>query len=277
MALSIVNIREASEKNENEGNMLELKGITKKYNVFPAVDNVSFSIEPGEILGYLGPNGAGKTTTIKMLTGLLEPTSGDIFLQGKKIKNSMVEFKKKIGYVPEEPDIYPHLSAYDYLLMVGRLRQIPEKTLKEKIERFMEFFKLSLEMQSSISSYSKGMVQKVLLSAALLHNPDILLLDEPLSGLDVETSLIIKDLVRQLSKEGKIIFYCSHILEVVEKVCSRIIIIHKGKILTDDSVENLRNLMKVPSLEEIFSQLVIQEDTELISKEIVHLMKYVSQ
>ena len=257
--------------------MLELKGITKKYNVFPAVDNVSFSIEPGEILGYLGPNGAGKTTTIKMLTGLLEPTSGDIFLQGKKIKNSMVEFKKKIGYVPEEPDIYPHLSAYDYLLMVGRLRQIPEKTLKEKIERFMEFFKLSLEMQSSISSYSKGMVQKVLLSAALLHNPDILLLDEPLSGLDVETSLIIKDLVRQLSKEGKIIFYCSHILEVVEKVCSRVIIIHKGKILTDDSVENLRNLMKVPSLEEIFSQLVIQEDTELISKEIIHLMKHQSQ
>ena len=118
------------------------------------------------------------------------------------------------------------------------------------------------------------MVQKVLLSAALLHDPDILLLDEPLSGLDVETSLIIKDLVRQLSKEGKIIFYCSHILEVVEKVCSRIIIIHKGKILTDDSVENLRNLMKVPSLEEIFSQLVIQEDTELISKEIVHIMKH---
>jgi len=257
--------------------MLELKRITKKYNVFPAVDNVSFRIEPGEILGYLGPNGAGKTTTIKMLTGLLEPTSGDIFLQGKKLKNNMVEYKKKIGYVPEEPDIYPHLSAYDYLLMVGRLRQIPEKALKEKIGQFMELLKLSLEMQSSISSYSKGMVQKVLLSAALLHNPDILLLDEPLSGLDVETSLIIKDLVKQLSKEGKIIFYCSHILEVVEKVCSRVIIIHRGKILTDDSVENLRNLMKVPSLEEIFSQLVIQEDTKKISKKIVHVMKHRSQ
>ena len=121
------------------------------------------------------------------------------------------------------------------------------------------------------------MVQKVLLSAALLHDPDILLLDEPLSGLDVETSLIIKDLVKQLSNEGKIIFYCSHILEVVEKVCSRVIIIHKGKILTDDSVENLRNLMKVPSLEEIFSQLVIQQDTEKISKEIVHIMKHQSR
>jgi ABC-2 type transport system ATP-binding protein len=175
--------------------------------------------------------------------------------------------------VPEEPDIYPHLSAYDYLLMVGRLRQIPEKELKEKIERFMEIFKLSLESQSAISSYSKGMVQKVLLSAALLHDPDILLLDEPLSGLDVETSLIVKDLVKQLSEEGKIVFYCSHILEVVEKVCSRVIIIHLGKILKDDSVENLRHLMSVPSLEEIFSQLVIRQDTEQISKEIVQAMK----
>ena len=254
--------------------MLELKGITKKYQVYPAVDHVSFRIAPGEILGYLGPNGAGKTTTIKMLTGLLEPTSGEILFQGKKIKKDMVGYKNKIGYVPEEPDIYPHLSAYDYLLMVGRLRQIPEKELKEKIEMFMDLFKLSLEMQSAISSYSKGMVQKVLLSAALLHDPDILLLDEPLSGLDVETSMIIKGLVNQLSREGKIIFYCSHILEVVEKVCSRVIIIHKGKILTDDSVENLRHLMKVPSLEEIFSQLVIQNDTEKISGEIVRVMKH---
>ena len=257
--------------------MLELKRLTKKYNVFPAVDHVSFCIEPGEILGYLGPNGAGKTTTIKMLTGLLESTSGDIYFKGRNTKRDMIEYKKKIGYVPEESEIYPHLSAYDYLLMVGRLRQIPEKTLKGKIEQFMELLKLSLEMQSSISSYSKGMVQKVLLSAALLHDPDILLLDEPLSGLDVETSLIIKDLIKQLSKEGKIIFYCSHILEVVEKVCSRVIIIHKGKILTDDSVENMRHLMKVPSLEEIFSQLVIQQDTEKISREIVHIMKHQSR
>ena len=189
----------------------------------------------------------------------------------------MIEYKKTIGYVPEEPDIYPHLSAYDFLLMVGRLRQIPEKALKEKIEQFMELFKLSMDMQSSISSYSKGMVQKVLLSAALLHDPEILLLDEPLSGLDVETSLIIKDLVKQLSEEGKIIFYCSHILEVVEKVCSRVIIIHNGRILANDSVENLRNLTKVPSLEEIFSQLVIQEDTKEISKEIIHVMKHQSR
>jgi len=253
--------------------MLELKGITKKFNVLPAVNNVSFTVETGEILGYLGPNGAGKTTTIKMLTGLLEPTSGEMFYEGKNIRNNLYEYKKKIGYVPEEPEIYPHLSAFDYLLMVGRLRQIPEKSLKMKIEQFMEFFSLSLDMHSSISSYSKGMIQKVLLSSALLHNPDILLLDEPLSGLDVETSLIIKDLVGKLRKEGKIIFYCSHILEVVEKICSRVIIIHKGKIVADDSVDNLRNLMKLPSLEQIFGQLVFQEDTKAIAQNIINVIK----
>jgi len=257
--------------------MLELKGITKKFTVIPAVNNVSFAVKPSEILGYLGPNGAGKTTTIKILAGLLEPTDGDIYFHGKNIKDNLYDYKKRIGYVPEEPEIYPHLSAYDYLLMVGRLRFIPEKTLKEKIEQFMKLFRLSLEMHSSISSYSKGMVQKVLLSAALLHNPDVLFLDEPLSGLDVETSLIVKDIVQRLSREGKIIFYCSHILEVVEKICSRVIIIHKGKIVADDSVENLRDLMKLPSLEEIFNQLVVHEDTEKIAKEVVKVMKYRSE
>ena len=254
--------------------MLELRGITKKYQVFPAVNDVSFEVKPSEILGYLGPNGAGKTTTIRMLAGLLEPTDGSIYYSGKNIKSNLYEYKKRIGYVPEESEIYPHLSAYDYLLMVGRLRNIPEKILNEKIERFMTLFSLAEDMHSSISSYSKGMIQKVLLASALLHNPDILLLDEPLSGLDVETSLIIRDLVRKLSQEGKIIFYCSHILEVVEKVCSKVIIIHKGKIVANDSVENLRNLMKLPSLEKIFSQLVVREDSEKIADDVVKAMKH---
>jgi ABC-2 type transport system ATP-binding protein len=254
--------------------MLELRGITKKYQVFPAVNDVSFEVKPSEILGYLGPNGAGKTTTIRMLAGLLEPTEGSIYYSGKNIKGNLYEYKKRIGYVPEEAEIYPHLSAYDYLLMVGRLRDIPEKILNEKIERFMSLFSLTEDMHSAISSYSKGMVQKVLLASALLHNPDILLLDEPLSGLDVETSLIIRDLVRKLSQEGKIIFYCSHILEVVEKVCSKVIIIHKGKIVANDSVENLRNLMRLPSLEKIFSQLVVREDSEKIADDVVKAMKH---
>ncbi len=253
---------------------LELKGITKKYRVFPAVDNVSFSVAPGEILGYLGPNGAGKTTTIKILAGLLEQTEGHFFYQGEDVKNDIYEFKKKIGYVPEQSEIYPHLSAYDYLLMVGRLRRIPDTILIEKIERFMELFSLTTDMYSSISSYSKGMVQKVLIGAALLHNPEILFLDEPLSGLDVTTGLILKDLIRQLAGIGKIIIYSSHILEIVEKICSRIIIIHKGHIVADDSVENLRNLMKLPSLEDIFNQLVEQADTEKIAKGMVEAMRF---
>ncbi len=253
---------------------LELKGITKKYGVFPAVENVSFSVAPGEILGYLGPNGAGKTTTIKILAGLLEQTEGRFFYQGEDVKNNLYRFKKKIGYVPEQSEIYPHLSAYDYLLMVGRLRRIPETILIEKIERFMELFSLTTDMHSSISSFSKGMIQKVLIGAALLHNPEILLLDEPLSGLDVTTGLILKDLIRQLAGIGKIIIYSSHILEIVEKICSKIIIIHKGCIVADDSVENLRNLMKLPSLEDIFNQLVEQADTEKIAKGMVEAMRF---
>lgn len=254
--------------------MLEVKAITKKYHVIPVLNSIQFTVRPSEVLGYLGPNGAGKTTTINILAGLLEPTEGEIYFQGSDIKNNLFEYKKRIGYVPENSEIYPHMSAYEYLLMVGRLRHIPDKALRKKIEQFMEFFQLSADMHSSISSYSRGMVQKVLLSSALLHNPDILLLDEPLSGLDVTTSLIMKGLVQKLAKEGKIIIYSSHILEIVEKLCSRVIIIHKGSIVADDSVDNLRKLMKLPSLEEIFSELIIKENSEEIANALINAMKY---
>src|SRR4030042_4280979 len=160
--------------------MLELRGITKKYAIFPVVKDLSFTVQPGEILGYLGPNGAGKTTTIKMLAGLLEPTEGEILLDGKNIKKDMTAYKERVGEVPEHSEIYPHLSAQEYLLMVGRLRRLPEGPLREKIENLMTLFELDKDMMSPISSYSKGMRQKVLISAALLHNPDILLFDEPL-------------------------------------------------------------------------------------------------
>jgi len=253
--------------------MLELREVTKKYSVFPAVDKVSFTVKPSEIVGYLGPNGAGKTTTIKMLAGLLEPTGGNIYFQGKKIKNDLYTYKKRLGYVPEQSEIYPHLSAYEYLLMVGRLRLIPEKTLKPKIRKLLELFNLSMEMDMAISSFSKGMIQKVLITSALLHDPDILLLDEPLSGLDVTTSIIIKDTLAMLADKGKLIIYSSHILEVVEKICSRVIIIHKGRILADDSIDNLRSLMKLPSLEEIFSQLVVKEDTKATARGIADAIK----
>ncbi|MBN1273370.1 MAG: ABC transporter ATP-binding protein [Candidatus Aminicenantes bacterium] len=253
--------------------MLELKGLIKKYHVFPAVNKVSFAVGPSEILGYLGPNGAGKSTTIKILAGLLKPTEGEILFNGRNINKNIYDFKKRLGYVPEESEIYPHLSAYDYLLLVGRLRRIPEDILHEKIIQFMKLFGLSEDMHAAISSFSKGMIQKVLITSALLHDPEILLLDEPLSGLDVTTGLVIKDLLQKLAGEGKIIIYSSHVLEVVEKICTRVIIIHKGEVVADDSVENLRSLMKLPSLEKIFSQLVVREDTRGIAQKMVAAMK----
>ncbi len=249
--------------------MLELREVTKKFSVYPAVKKVSFRVEPGEVVGYLGPNGAGKSTTIKMLAGLLEPTSGTIEYRGIPISRSLYSYKKNIGYVPENAAIYPHLSGFDYLLMVGRLRQIQERVLKLRIKELMASFQLSMEMDMPISSYSKGMVQKVLISSALLHDPEILLMDEPLSGLDVTTGLVIKDLLRMLAGSGRIIIYSSHVLEVVEKVCSRAIIIHQGSVVVDDSVDNLRKLMQLPSLERIFSQLVVEEDTEAKAREIL--------
>jgi ABC-2 type transport system ATP-binding protein len=253
--------------------VLVLKNVTKKYNNIPVVKKVSFSIKPGEILGYLGPNGAGKTTTVKMLAGLLEPNEGFIYFNGKKISDDMVAYKKKLGYVPEQSELYPHLSGLEYLQLVGRLRLIREETLNKKIEGVMEQFGLSVDMHLPISNYSKGMRQKVLIASALLHNPDILFLDEPLVGLDVSTTLVLKDILTQLAKMGKTIIYSSHILEVVEKLCNRVIIINKGMIVADDSVQQLSALMQLPSLESIFKQLVQQEDTEKSAKEIISIIQ----
>ncbi|MGC9055545.1 MAG: ABC transporter ATP-binding protein [Candidatus Saccharicenans sp.] len=253
--------------------MLELKSVAKKYGYFKAVDAVSFEVKPGEAVGYLGPNGAGKSTTIKMIAGLLEPTGGEIIYQGRNVWKNLVWFKERLGYVPEEPAIYSHMSAYDYLIMVGRLRKIKESALKHKIEGFMEIFDLGGDMHSEIASFSKGMAQKVLISAALLHDPEVLLLDEPLSGLDVTTALTVRELVRRLAAEGKIVIYSSHILEIVEKVATRVIILYQGRVQADDSVENLRQLMKVPSLEDIFNQLVKHEDPGALASELVSLMR----
>ena len=236
--------------------MIEIKEIVKKYDGLPVVNNLNFKIEPSEVVGFLGPNGAGKTTTIKMMASLIEPTSGGVFFRGENIYDNIFQYKKNIGYVPEQTKIYGHMSGYDYMLMVGRLRAIPDEVLETKISQFTQILGLSLDIYFPMSTYSKGMIQKILLAVALLHNPDILLLDEPLSGLDVETSFMIKEIIKMLAQEGKIIFFCSHVLEQVEKICKRVIIIHKGKIFADDSVENLKTLMNLPSLDEVFQQLV---------------------
>ena len=253
--------------------MLEVRNLTKLYIGRPAVDDVSFTIRPGEILGYLGPNGSGKSTTVKMLTGLLEPSRGLILYQGRNIRQDLIGYKKSLGYVPEEPNLYPYLTGREYLQLAGRLRCLPAAALESRIDQLLNLLSLYEHRYSPISSYSKGMRQKILISAALLHNPDVLVFDEPLSGLDVTTSLVFKNLLKALAREGKVILYSSHVLEVVEKVCTSVIILRKGCVVANDSVARLRNLMELPSLEDIFSQLVQQEDTEKIAADIVDVMQ----
>jgi len=253
--------------------MLELRGVSKKFSAFTVVRDVSFTVRPGEVLGYLGPNGAGKTTTIKMLAGLLEPSRGEILLDGRGIRHDLHAYKRRLGYVPEQSEIYPHLSAFDYLHMVGRLRGMDEASLPGRVMAFLRIFDLEQDMHGPIASFSKGMRQKVLIAAALLHDPDILLLDEPLSGLDVTTGLIVRDLIRRLADENKIIVYSSHVLEVTEKICTKVIILYKGGIVANDSVENLRQLMHLPSLSEIFNELVLKEDTDAVAARLVEAMK----
>ncbi len=252
--------------------MLELINVTKKFNGVAVVNGVGFRVLPGEIVGYLGPNGAGKSTTVKMIAGLLEQNSGEILFRGVPIIKDFLSYKARVGYVPEQGELYTHLTGLEYLLLVGRLRGIPEQLLFTKISGILEVLGMTYEMYLSISGYSKGMKQKILIAAALLHDPDLLLLDEPLSGLDVSTMLIIKDLFLLLSGNGKTIVYSSHVLDVVEKVCSRVIILNKGKVVADDSVDRLGHLMRCPSLEAIFRQLVQQQDTVEASKKIHALM-----
>lgn len=252
--------------------MLEIKGLTKRYSRITAVDNVSFRIEPGEVYGYLGPNGSGKSTTVKMLTGLLEPSAGGVFFKGRDIRADLVGYRKRLGYVPEEPHLYPYLSGKEYLELVGRLRSIPEQLLATKAESLLELFRLGPHRYAAISSYSKGMKQKILICAALLHNPEVLIFDEPMSGLDVTSVLVFRDVVKSLAAEGKMILYTSHILEVIEKVCTTVMILHRGRVVANDHVARLRDMMKLPSLEEIFRELVVEEDTERVAKDIVAVM-----
>src|SRR5438067_7978565 len=220
--------------------MLEVRGLVKRYNRIPAVDGVSFVIKPGEILGYVGPNGAGKSTTVKVLTGLIEPTEGEILFQGKDVRADWIGFQRQMGYVPEEPHLYPHLAGREYLQLVGRLRGIPRRVLEPRMDGLLALFSLWEDRHSSLSSYSKGMRQKILLSAALLHNPDLLILDEPFSGLDVTTAMMFRHLLSELAHEGKMVLYSSHVLEVVEKICSRVVILHHGRMVAYESVERLR-------------------------------------
>jgi len=253
--------------------LLEARNIVKCYTAVPAVNGVTFSVGPGEVLGCLGPNGSGKSTIVRMLTGLIQPTSGEVLSGGADIQRDLVAYREELGYVPEEPELYPFLSGWEYLELVGTLRGLPRAALEEKIHAMLELFSLSPAKYASIGTYSKGMRQRILLIAALLHDPALLIFDEPLSGLDVTSALITKNLIKSLGERGKAVFYCSHVLEVVEKVCTRVMILRRGKVLAYAASAEIQERAGQSSLENSFVHLVDERDTVRTAQDIINVME----
>lgn len=232
----------------------------RRFGDLTAVDDVTLSIPAGQICGYLGPNGAGKTTTVKMLTGMIQPTSGAASVAGFDIQQDAIEVKRRIGFVPESGALYQSLTPFEYLDFVGRLYGMDEKNIVRRITEFCDFFQITQNIHQRMNAFSKGMKQKVVIASAMIHNPEVLFLDEPLNGLDANAALLLKKLIRNLADEGKTIFYCSHILDVVENLCDRVVILDKGKIVADGSVNQLKEMTKRTSLEGVFSKLTHAED-----------------
>jgi ABC-2 type transport system ATP-binding protein len=253
--------------------MLELQNLSRNFRGIPAIQNVSFNLVPGEIVGFLGPNGAGKSTTVKIITGMLRPNDGRVLFEGQDIRKDMVAFRSVLGYVPEEAHLYTYLSGLEYLQLVGRLRGLGEDLIEAKATRLLKLLHLDSWQFTPMSSYSKGMRQRVLIAAALLHDPRLLIFDEPLSGLDVVSARLFKDLLELLAAEGKSILYISHVMEIVEQVCNRVVVIARGRIVADARPDDLASLMKLPNLEKVFAQLVKQQDTRSAAQQIVDVMR----
>ncbi|HWX42182.1 MAG TPA: ABC transporter ATP-binding protein [Blastocatellia bacterium] len=256
--------------------MIVLDQLTKVYGEAVALDHVSLQIPSGQLLGYLGPNGAGKSTTVKMLTGMMAPTSGTAEIYGLDIQRDNLEVKRMIGYVPESSAVYETLTGREYLQLIGRLYGMEDRLIDERIGRFGEFFELEPGTLNGkrLSAYSKGMKQKVVISAALIHNPRVIFFDEPLNGLDASTALMLKTLIKSLAADGKTIFYCSHILDVVERMCDRIVIIDHARVVADGTLAELQSSSGEGSLERIFNKLTAHTDVEERAEEFSKTFSY---
>jgi len=237
--------------------MISVQNLTKRFGTQVAVDGLSFEVPAGQIVGFLGPNGAGKSTTLKILTGMLEPTSGGAKICGFDLLGDTIEVKKRVGFVPESGAVFESLTGLEYLEMVSALYAIPPEAALERIRQFIAFFDLSFETLTDklLGAYSKGMRRKVVITAALLHNPPVVFFDEPLDGLDANAAVGFKALIQTLAREGKTIVYSSHILDVVERVCTRVIIIDKGRLLVDGPPEELVGKHNSGTLERLFTEL----------------------
>ena len=244
----------------SETPLIQIRNLSKSYGSKPVLKNLSLDIYPGQVIGYIGPNGAGKSTTVKILTGLISDFQGEVMVDGINMAKDSLEIKKLIGYVPENAEIYDVLTPMEYLDFIGKLYSMKEHALTDRAQKLLSAFGLGNNMNDRMDTFSKGMKQKVLLIAGIIHNPKIIILDEPLSGLDANAVIMIKELIMRLSHEGKTIFYCSHMMDVVEKVSDRILLINKGEIIADGTFESLKQNHS-DTLERIFSKLTGREDS----------------
>ena len=251
------------------GIMLEARGLTKYYSAITGVRDVNFCIKPGAVLGLLGPNGSGKSTTVGMLTGMLEPSGGTVTLNGADIRTDILAYKRGLGYVPEEAQLYTWMSGAEYLAFGARLRGLAARVAARRVDALLTIFGLQTDRDAPMSAYSKGMRQKILLSAALIHNPSIIILDEPCSGLDVGATLVIRSLVQRLAASGRIVIYSSHELEMVEKICSEVLILREGRVAAHATTAALREQVHAASLEDAFRALVFTTDVDAVAGEII--------
>jgi len=249
--------------------VLEARELGKRYGAVTAVRDISFAIGRGEILGVLGPNGSGKSTIVKMVTGLLDPTRGQVWFQGQRIDQEMTAFKKSLGYVPEQPDLYGFLTGWEYLDLVATVRGLDRRRFREKATAMLEGFTLYGSRDAPIHSYSKGMRQRIVLIAAMMHDPELLVLDEPFSGLDVTSALVLRHVIQGLATEGKALLFSSPVLEQVDKLCTHLLVLKKGSVVGAGSMEQMHAGFAGLSLEAGFMQLTEQVDADRIAHDIV--------
>ncbi|HRE39913.1 MAG TPA: ABC transporter ATP-binding protein [Ignavibacteria bacterium] len=235
--------------------MIKVNNLVKSFNGVNAISDISFEISAGEICGYIGTNGAGKSTTVKILTGAMDFDSGTVFVNNLNVKENPIEVKKIIGYVPENANLFNSLTPFEYLEFIGKIFEIPENILKKRIDVFSQFFKFQEFLKQSLGVLSKGNRQKILITSALLHNPEVIFFDEPLNGLDANAIFSFQDLTSELSKNGKTIFYCSHLLDMIEKISDKIILLDKGKIVVDSPTLELKKSDGYSNLENLFKSL----------------------
>jgi len=250
--------------------IIRIINLNKYFGSKHVLKNISIDINPGQVIGYIGPNGAGKSTTVKILVGLLSDYSGDVIVKGIDLKENPLAVKSMIGFIPEMAELYDVLTPNEFLSLMGSLYNLPQDIVSERAERMLDAFGLAGNMDQRMDTFSKGMKQKVLIASGLLHNPEIIILDEPLSGLDANSVIIVKELIDKLAKSGKTIFYCSHMMDVVEKVSDRIILINEGTVIADGTFEELRTMQHKDSLEAIFAGLTATESMHEASAKLIN-------